>query len=839
MAPLFSAKGLAATFLSASLVVLTASAQGRFAQAPVYALGGTIFSAITTDVNHDGRTDMVALVSPVTGGTSAAITVTMATSTGAYTSPTVISMLPANTTGYVGAGDFNHDGNVDLAAALSTGKLEVFLGNGDGTFQAPRTISFSGTVVGLLAGKFVGSANSDIALMMGPNSFSSSAVELFASNGNGTFAAPKVTNVNFVPFASVLGDVNKDGKLDLVLCDRSVSYQTLLGRGDGTFQALPSQNLAGTGGFGALAIADYNGDGKPDLILANEGDWTHYSSGEIPSLLVLTGFGDGTFNNTGIVDDSGNSGWGLTQGDFNGDGKADLVVYNGLSSTVAMKLMSPGGRLVFPEIASYAVAGDIQRFVALLNGDANGDGKRDLLVVMQNGVQVLEGVSGGYLSAPNAGEVATFSLDLKSSNFDPAAGTPSDLMIRGLDVSVHGDLQTETLYTALGSSAAPLLRNVTGHFTDESGAPLGPLGIGDFDHNSAEDLLIAQGVFLNSGNSSFTGPGPAVANIGNSLHTMADRDTVVGDLNKDGFADLVTVGQTELTVTLGKGDGTFKPAVNYSLGGTDGNAVVVRDINGDGKLDAITANYGSSSVSIFLGKGDGTFQAAKEYTVTSHPVDIAIGDFNGDGKLDIAAASATKITILLNNGAGGFTTGTTFTAGTSVEGIGAASLRGNGLADLMVVDSTERSLRLFYNSGGAKFGSAVVFPLGDMPTSLVVSDINGDGAMDVAVAMSNSSAIPLFLNHGGTGLEESMGPLSASSFAISLKVTAGVKGDPTPTGTVTFRDGTKVLATAALSGGTAKITATLSKGTHVIAAAYNGSSFFNPHSGISVSWTVQ
>lgn len=84
-----------------------------------------------------------------------------------------------------------------------------------------------------------------------------------------------------------------------------------------------------------------------------------------------------------------------------------------------------------------------------------------------------------------------------------------------------------------------------------------------------------------------------------------------------------------------------------------------------------------------------------------------------------------------------------------------------------------------------------------------------------------------------------MGPISGTLFAISLKVTAGVRGDPTPAGTVTFRDGTKVLGTMALSGGTAKITATLSKGTHVIAAAYNGSSLYNPHSGISISWTVQ
>jgi hypothetical protein len=842
MANLSCPKGLLFSLLSGSLVVLTASAQGRFSPAPVYGLGGTIRSAITADINHDGRTDMVALVSPVTGGTGAAITLTLASSTGTYTAPKTIIALPANTTGFVAAGDFNHDGKTDIAAALSTGKLEVLLGNGDGTFQAPKTIVFGGQPNNLLVGKFAGSVNSDIALIMGTGNANGAGVYLYASNGNGTFAAPKITGTEFNFSVSTLGDVNKDGKQDLVFTNATDTYEVLVGRGDGTFHQLASQVLPGFGGNTAIAMADYDGDGKPDLIFANAGDWTNYSSGVIPSLLILPGYGDGTFNGNAITEAAGNSGFGLTQGDFNGDGKADLVVYNGLSSSVAMKLMSPGGRLVFPAIASYAVAGDLRRFVALLNGDTNGDGKRDVLVVMQNGVQVLKGTSGGYLSAPNASEMGTYSLDLKSTNFNPIAGTASDVMLRGLNVSVHGDLQTEELYVAYGIPGPNLLLgNVQGIYSDESGASLGPLGIGDFDHNSTQDLLIAQGVFLNSGNGSFSGPGPAPSNIGTSKHTIADRDTAVGDLNRDGFADLVTVGATELTVTLGRGDLTFKTAVNHSLGGTDGNAVVVKDINGDGKLDAITANYGSSSVSVFLGKGDGTFQPVKEYTVTSHPVDIAIGDFNKDGKLDIAAASATKITILLNNGLGGFTTGTTFTAGTAVAGIAAASLRGNGLADLMVVDSSQRSLRLFYNNGGATFGSAVVFPLGAIPTSIVVTDVNGDGASDVAVAMSHSSAIPVFLNHGGTSLEQSMGPTSpgGSTFVVSLKVTQGVKGDPTPTGTVTFRDGTNPLATVALSGGTAKTTITLSKGTHVINAAYNGSSFYNPHSGISVSWTVQ
>jgi hypothetical protein len=173
---------------------------------------------------------------------------------------------------------------------------------------------------------------------------------------------------------------------------------------------------------------------------------------------------------------------------------------------------------------------------------------------------------------------------------------------------------------------------------------------------------------------------------------------------------------------------------------------------------------------------------------------VATGDFNHDGKLDIAAASSTKITILLNNGTGGFTRGTTFTAGTSLKGIAAASLRGNSLADLMVVDSGKPSLGLFYNSGNGKFGSAVVFPLGSEPTSIVTGDFNGDGAQDAAVTLSNSTAIPIFYNQGGTHITETASttsPAFGQAVTFHTTLSTSIPGNSTPTGTVTFKQGSE------------------------------------------------
>src|SRR6266851_5186419 len=107
---------------------------------------------------------------------------------------------------------------------------------------------------------------------------------------------------------------------------------------------------------------------------------------------------------------------------------------------------------------------------------------------------------------------------------------------------------------------------------------------------------------------------------------------VVGDFNHDGIPDLVVAnhGSNNVSVLLGKGDGTFGAAVHYAAG-TGPNAVAVADLNGDGKPDLAVVNAGKASVSVFLGNGDGTFHAAVHYPAGASPSSVAVGDFNRDG----------------------------------------------------------------------------------------------------------------------------------------------------------------------------------------------------------------
>src|SRR5439155_12280870 len=119
----------------------------------------------------------------------------------------------------------------------------------------------------------------------------------------------------------------------------------------------------------------------------------------------------------------------------------------------------------------------------------------------------------------------------------------------------------------------------------------------------------------------------------------------VGDFNGDGKQDLAVANEysANVSVLLGKGDGTFQMAVNYYVVGKYPQFVTVGDVNGDGKLDLIVVNNGGASsqgnVSVLLGRGDGTFQTAVNYAAGAGPSSVAIGDFDGDGKPDLAVAN--------------------------------------------------------------------------------------------------------------------------------------------------------------------------------------------------------
>jgi Bacterial Ig-like domain (group 3)/FG-GAP-like repeat/Chitobiase/beta-hexosaminidase C-terminal domain len=278
-------------------------------------------------------------------------------------------------------GDFNGDGIPDLAllwnASMYGGPYSVtlYFGTGKGTFTTGPTSATTGvqTFASMIAGDFNGDGKTDLALMSPTSGYEGINVTVMLNNGDGTFAAPQTTQAyssapvggDVVGGSMVTADFNGDGKMDLAMVGGLVAsgeVTILMGNGDGTFTSLGT-NYGSASSFNAIAAGDFNGDGIPDLVVADY----FAPSGS----LVLMGKGDGTFAAlpTPIaIDTFAHS---IAVGDFNGDGKLDLAF--GYDGGVGVYLGSGDGTFAQATGSPFTGSG-----ISLVAGDFNHDGKLDL-----------------------------------------------------------------------------------------------------------------------------------------------------------------------------------------------------------------------------------------------------------------------------------------------------------------------------------------------------------------------------------------------------------------------------------------------------------------------------
>ncbi|MFP5226504.1 MAG: beta strand repeat-containing protein [Acidobacteriota bacterium] len=818
----------------------------------------------TADLNGDGRNDLI--VAANTNSGAGQLYVFLSNGDGTFQTPVAYA---ATTNAIVGftADDVNGDGQLDLIATGNYSGVETLLGKGDGTFQTAVASSVTGAA-SLATGDFNGDGKKDLVLSNG---------SILLGKGDGTFAAAAFTlslrlGTNAAVGSVAVGDFNNDGKLDVAINIPGGPYISVFnGKGDGTFTAGPS--YANISDSSDLTVTDLDGDGHLDLISGIGGAGAYGPSvGTHTGLInILMGNGDGTFQGAPsfpgaaapLYTGSSSPAQALAVGDFNGDGKADIL---GSAASITGGLVAPGG-------------------LELLSGDGSGQFTASAPIGSSSPTIIVAGDMNG-----------DHKLDAVFADGSPSGGATN-------------------LGIALGDGSGGF-----GAVTDyaiPNSVPIANIVTGDFTGDGKPDVVVTTSGALTSGPNSiylFTnnGDGTLAAPVAIDAPTNTPVGLAAGDLNGDGKLDFVITTASNssanttgaLLVYLNQGSGSFAPPASLSPGYNPG-PVTIGDLNGDGKLDIVVAstdqNYTAGTLSVYLGKGDGTFATPQTLQAPNVAAGntLSIADMDGDGHADVIWGNTLPM-IAFGDGTGALQGPTGLALSSVAQTLVPVDLNGDGHPDLVSV--CNNSINVFMSLYGTALASpvatgtaltvspnpatadqsitfsATVTPAsGSAPPTGTVAFMNGttqlgSGTLDATgkatfstsnLAAGTYSVTAVYA--GDTNFGGSTSPAvsltvntvaglvaTASSLTISpnpatvgqtVMLTATVtraSGTAIPTGSVAFMNGSTQLGTGPLdgSGKATYSTSSPTAGTYSVTAVYGGDTNFSGSTSSAVSLTV-
>jgi hypothetical protein len=317
---------------SNTVSILLGNGDGTFAAPANYATGVDPTAVAFGDFNGDGKLDLV-----TTNRASYTISILLGNGDGTFGNH--VDYTAGTEPIAVTVADFNGDGFLDIAVANSADNtVSIFLGVGDGTFRPGVTYAVGSGPIAVVAGDFNGDGNVDLAVA----GSGTDNISVLIGNGDGTFQSGVSYTTGSDPDGLFAADLNGDGKLDLVAANNgSNTVSVFLNNGNGTF-ASGVAYAVGTLPFG-ISGGDFYGNGKIDIAVVNEGDDT---------VSILPGKGDGTFNTSSTLTfGTGDEPIGLAVADFNQDGRLDVVASNSEDNTISVLLQVPAVTLSSTSLA--------------------------------------------------------------------------------------------------------------------------------------------------------------------------------------------------------------------------------------------------------------------------------------------------------------------------------------------------------------------------------------------------------------------------------------------------------------------------------------------------------
>ena len=570
------------------------------------------------------------------------------------------------------------------------------------------------------------------------------------------------------------------------LAETTLSYSTLAGSG----------NRADV--FVALALADLNHDGKPDLVAAFA---TNRINGTIEGgVWVFLGNGDGTFQpGTRIVLKTNVSltpTLSLTVGDTNGDGIPDILIagYADTQTVVSYAIALGNGDGTFgPPALSQSV--NLPYNTSFAIGDLNGDGIPDVVASPDTYgnsafITVIFGGPGGTT---------------QMYPVQPIPGTFGNATAAAVAI---GDLNGDGFPDIATASGTILFGNGTGVFpnrADYAIANPASVMISDFDGDGLPDLIFGNGnpiflsgtsldptltVLFGTGSGTFAGAPVSLVTLAPTAYAFA-----TADFNRDGIPDAAVVAwvypSTYVHIEKGNGDGTFLqigPTVNLPVTGGPPQSAISADFNHDGIRDlAIVSPSGNTSeeLIVLLGKGDGTFESPLSFTLPDSSISvIAAPDVNGDGIPDLVAAADTTVFVLLGRGDGTFLANP-FQISNVLPAFTFGDFNGDGKLDIALVSSQGNNIAVYPGKGDGTFGPPVSTPL-PAPAlasamSVAAADFDSDGNLDLAVTLyaRGINAVDEVLILSGNGAGSFLINHPTLPFTTAL-TTADINGDRIP-----------------------------------------------------------